>query len=60
MPPHSLPLTLIGAACCGWAGSASTRQRADGVAANAFVTTNTRGRGGDPGWIFIEWMTRSK
>jgi len=33
---------------------------ADGIAANAFVTTNTGAAAATLGWICIEWLTRGK
>ena len=63
MPPHSLPLTVAGAAMLwfGWFGfNAGSALAADGIAANAFVTTNTGAAAATLGWIFIEWITRGK
>jgi Amt family ammonium transporter len=63
MPPHNLPLTVAGAALLwfGWFGfNAGSALAADGIAANAFVTTNTGAAAATLGWIFIEWITRGK
>ncbi|MBY0277796.1 ammonium transporter [Candidatus Binatia bacterium] len=63
MPPHNLPFTVAGAALLwfGWFGfNAGSALAADGVAANAFVTTNTGAAAATLGWIFIEWITRGK
>jgi Amt family ammonium transporter len=63
MPPHNLPFTVAGAALLwfGWFGfNAGSALAADGIAANAFVTTNTAAAAATLGWIFIEWLTRGK
>jgi len=63
MPPHNLPLTVAGAAMLwfGWFGfNAGSALAADGIAANAFVTTNTGAAAATLGWICIEWLTRGK
>lgn len=63
MPPHSLPLCMIGAGLLwmGWFGfNAGSALAADGIAANAFVTTNTAAAAATLGWIFIEWLRRGK
>ena len=63
MPPHNLPFTVAGAALLwfGWFGfNAGSALAADGIAANAFVTTNTGAAAATLGWIFIEWITRGK
>jgi Amt family ammonium transporter len=63
MPPHSLPLTVIGAALLwvGWFGfNAGSALAADGVAALAFITTNTATATAVLGWLAIEWLHRGK
>ena len=63
MPPHNLPLTVAGAAMLwfGWFGfNAGSALAADGIAANAFVTTNTGAAAATLGWIFIEWWRTGK
>ncbi|MBM4246265.1 MAG: ammonium transporter [Deltaproteobacteria bacterium] len=63
MPPHNLPFTVAGAALLwfGWFGfNAGSALAADGIAANAFVTTNTGAAAATLGWILIEWITRGK
>ena len=63
MPPHNLPFTVAGAALLwfGWFGfNAGSALAADGIAANAFVTTNTAAAAATLGWIFIEWLRRGK
>jgi len=61
MPPHSLPLTVIGAALLwvGWFGfNAGSQLAADGVAGLAFLTTNTATATAVLGWVLIEWLHR--
>ena len=63
MPPHSLPLTVIGAALLwvGWFGfNAGSALAANGVAALAFVTTNTAAATALVCWVTIEWLHRGK
>jgi len=63
MPPHNLPLTLIGAGLLwfGWFGfNAGSALEASGLAANAFLSTNTGAAAGALGWMFAEWSLRGK
>ena len=63
MPPHNLPLTVIGAGLLwfGWFGfNAGSALEASGVAVNAFVTTNTAAAAAALGWMASEWMSRGK
>jgi Amt family ammonium transporter len=63
MPPHNLPLTVIGAGLLwfGWFGfNAGSALEASGVAANAFVTTNTAAAAAALGWMAAEWLSRGK
>ena len=63
MPPHSLPLTVIGASLLwvGWFGfNAGSQLAADGVAGLAFLNTNTATATAVLGWVFIEWLHRGK
>jgi Amt family ammonium transporter len=63
MPPHSLPLTVIGAALLwvGWFGfNAGSELAADGTAGLAFLTTNTATSAAVLGWVAIEWLHRGK
>jgi Amt family ammonium transporter len=63
MPPHSLPLTVIGAALLwvGWFGfNAGSELAADGTAGLAFLTTNTATATAVVGWVAIEWLHRGK
>ena len=57
MPPHSLPLTLLGAGLLwfGWFGfNAGSALRADGLAVHALVNTHLAGVGGLLAWIGAE------
>jgi Amt family ammonium transporter len=57
MPPHSLPLTLLGAGLLwfGWFGfNAGSALRADGLAVHALVNTHLAGVGGLLAWIAVE------
>ncbi len=63
MPPHMLPFSVIGASLLwvGWFGfNAGSALAADGVAANAFVTTNTATAAAVLAWMFTEWIARGK
>jgi Amt family ammonium transporter len=58
MAPHNLPFTVTGAALLwvGWFGfNAGSALAADGIAANAFVTTNTASASAAMVWMFVEW-----
>jgi Amt family ammonium transporter len=61
MPPHSLPLTVIGAALLwvGWFGfNAGSELAADGTAGLAFLTTNTATATAVLTWVVVEWAHR--
>lgn len=63
MAPHNLGYTLLGCALLwfGWFGfNAGSELAADGVAALAFVVTNTAAAAGGLAWVFIEWITKGK
>jgi Amt family ammonium transporter len=63
MPPHNLPLTLIGAGLLwfGWFGfNAGSALEASGLAANAFLATNTAAAAAALAWMFAEWKLRGK
>jgi Amt family ammonium transporter len=63
MPPHNLPLSVIGAALLwfGWFGfNAGSALEANALAASAFVATNTAAAAAALGWMFTEWMLRGK
>lgn len=61
--PHSLVLTMVGTGMLwvGWYGfNAGSAAGADGVAANAFVTTTICAAVGGASWPAVEWITRGK
>jgi Amt family ammonium transporter len=61
--PHSLVLTMIGTGMLwvGWYGfNAGSAVAADGVAANAFMTTTLAAAIAGFSWAGIEWATRGK
>ena len=63
MPPHNLPFTVMGAAMLwvGWFGfNAGSALSASGLAATAFLTTNTAAAAATLGWTFTEWLARGK
>lgn len=62
-PPHNLPYTVIGAALLwfGWFGfNAGSALAANGIAAIAFVTTNTAAATAGVTWAMLEWLLRGK
>jgi ammonium transporter, Amt family len=63
MPPHDLPLTVIGAGLLwvGWFGfNAGSELAADGLAGLAFLTTNTAAATALLTWVGLEWLHRGK
>ena len=63
MPPHSLPLTVIGATLLwvGWFGfNAGSALAANGQAGLAFLTTNTATATAVVTWVAIEWLHRGR
>jgi ammonium transporter, Amt family len=61
--PHSITLTLIGGSLLwfGWFGfNAGSALAANGLAASAFVTTNTAAAVTGLVWALIEWVHRGK
>ena len=63
LKPHNLTMTLIGTALLwfGWFGfNAGSSLAANGLAANAFVVTNTAAAAGMVSWLLIEWLHRGK
>ena len=61
--PHSMTLTLVGTGMLwvGWYGfNAGSAVAADGVAANAFMTTTLAAGVAGAVWPAIEWVTRGK
>lgn len=62
MEPHNIPTTVIGAALLwfGWFGfNAGSALAANGVAANAFVTTNTSAAAAATTWMLLSWRQRA-
>ncbi len=63
MRPHSLPLTLIGTGILwfGWFGfNAGSALAADGIAINAFVTTQIAAAVAALAWVVAEWLKTGK
>ena len=63
MAPHNLPFVVTGAALLwvGWFGfNAGSALKANGLAANAFVTTNTAAAAAALTWLFAEWNHSGK
>lgn len=59
MEPHSIPMTMLGAALLwfGWFGfNAGSALAADGLAASAFVVTNVSASAGALAWLFASWV----
>ena len=59
MEPNNIPLTILGAALLwfGWFGfNAGSAVGANGLAAQAFVTTNTAAAAGAMAWMLVSWM----
>ncbi|NMB84831.1 MAG: putative ammonium transporter [Methanosaeta sp. PtaB.Bin018] len=62
MEPHNIPTTVIGAALLwfGWFGfNAGSALAANGLAANAFVTTNTSAAAAATTWMLLSWRQRA-
>ncbi len=63
MPPHNLPLTLVGAGLLwfGWFGfNAGSALEASGLAATAFLSTHVAAAAAALGWMACEWTLRGK
>ncbi len=63
MLPHHLPMTVLGAGLLwfGWFGfNAGSALGANGLAASAFVVTNTSAAAGTLSWALVEWLHRGK
>ncbi len=63
MQPHNLPMTVMGASLLwvGWFGfNAGSALEASGLAASAFLATNTGAAAAALGWMFTEWIMRGK
>jgi Amt family ammonium transporter len=59
MEPHNIPMALLGGALLwfGWFGfNAGSALAANGVAANAFMTTNTAAAAGAVAWLLVSWL----
>jgi Amt family ammonium transporter len=63
MPPHDLPMTVLGAGLLwfGWFGfNAGSALSSGSLATMAFVTTHTAAVSATLTWTFVEWMHRGK
>ena len=63
MPPHSVVLSIIGAALLwvGWFGfNAGSALAADGIAANALLVTHCAGAAAALSWLLVEWLRTGK
>jgi Amt family ammonium transporter len=63
MPPHNLPLTILGAALLwfGWFGfNAGSALGANELAVWAFIATDTAAAAAGLTWMFIEWKSVGK
>ncbi len=63
MPPHNLPMTMIGASLLwvGWFGfNAGSNLEATGGAALAFLNTILATAAGGMAWMLAEWLLRGK
>ncbi len=61
--PHNIPMVVLGAALLwfGWFGfNGGSALGANGIAAAAFVTTNTAAAAAALGWMIVEWMHHGK
>lgn len=62
-PPHNVPFIVLGTALLwfGWFGfNAGSALAANGLAANAFVVTNTAAAAAGLSWALIEWVRGGK
>jgi Amt family ammonium transporter len=63
MPPHNLPMTILGTGLLwfGWFGfNAGSALGANDIAAAAFVATHTAAAAGGFSWMAAEWVHRGK
>jgi Amt family ammonium transporter len=63
MPPHNLPMTVLGAGLLwfGWFGfNAGSALSSGSLAAMAFVTTHTAAASATMTWVAVEWLHRGK
>lgn len=61
--PHNLPFVVLGTGLLwfGWFGfNAGSALAANGIAVNAFVTTNTAAAAAGLSWAFLEWIRNGK
>ena len=59
MEPHNIPTALLGGGLLwfGWFGfNAGSALAADGIAANAFMVTNTAAAAGAMAWLLVSWL----
>jgi Amt family ammonium transporter len=59
MVPHNVPMMILGGAILwfGWFGfNAGSALGANGIAANAFIVTNTAGAAAAVAWMLISWV----
>ena len=62
-PPHNLPFAVLGAGMLwfGWFGfNAGSALGANGIAAGAFVATNTAGAAAGLAWALLDWRYNGK
>ncbi len=60
---HNLPFVVLGGALLwfGWLGfNAGSALAANGIAVNAFITTNTAGAAAAVSWAIVEWVLTGK
>jgi ammonium transporter, Amt family len=63
MPPHSMPLTMVGGVLLwvGWFGfNAGSALSANGTAALAMINTFTATAAAGLSWMLLEWMSKGK
>ncbi len=63
MPPHNLPMTVLGTGLLwfGWFGlNAGSALGANDVAASAFVATHIAACAGGFSWMVVEWLNQGK
>jgi Amt family ammonium transporter len=63
MPPHNLPMTVLGAGLLwfGWFGfNAGSALSSGGLSAMAFVTTHIAAVSATMTWVIVEWLHRGK
>lgn len=63
MTPHNIPFVVIGASLLwfGWFGfNAGSALAMNGIAINAFITTNTAAAAALLSWVILEWVLHGK